>query len=106
MDATWRDERPLAITIASQNAARPVRSIVAISSALSSSSDFRMREIRVGSAAAGLGLAFFGARLAPVVLRVRLRPHAFHSTRSPYHGGIACTKASSIRVRALILVEL
>jgi hypothetical protein len=65
------------MTIASQNAARPVRSIVAISSALSSSSDFRMRVSSVVSGAgaaffffgaAFFATAFFGARLAaPVV---------------------------------------
>ena len=43
MAPTWREERPEAITAASHKAVRPSRSIVTIFSALSSSSDARMR---------------------------------------------------------------
>jgi len=68
MEATWRVERPVAMTIASQNEARPVRSIVEISSALSSSSDVRMRESSVVSGAA----AFFAATFLATAFGARL----------------------------------
>jgi hypothetical protein len=48
---------------------RPARSMVTMSSALSASSEVRMRERSVGSA--GID-AFEGARFAPVVFRVRV----------------------------------
>src|SRR5580693_1418353 len=43
MAATWREERPDAITAASHSAERPSRSMVTMFSALSSSSEARMR---------------------------------------------------------------
>src|ERR1700761_2349382 len=43
MDATWRDERPVAMTSASASDERPSRSMVTMSSALSSSSALTMR---------------------------------------------------------------
>src|SRR5256885_9345599 len=43
MAPTWREERPEAITAASHRAVRPSKSMVTISSALSSSSEARMR---------------------------------------------------------------
>src|SRR5260221_14197632 len=43
MAPTWREERPEAITAASQSAERPCRSMVTIFSALSSSREVRMR---------------------------------------------------------------
>jgi len=46
MAPTWREERPEAITAASHSAVRPSRSMVTIFSALSSSSDARMRRSR------------------------------------------------------------
>ena len=42
-DATWRADRPVAMTIASHSDERPVRSIVTMSSALSSSREEMMR---------------------------------------------------------------
>src|ERR1700759_3963514 len=64
MAATWRDERPDAITAASHSAERPSRSMVTMFSALSSSSDVRMRFSRSLCGAGFLGAgaaAFFGA---------------------------------------------
>src|SRR3954463_6755631 len=65
MAATWREDRPDATTAASHSAERPSRFIVTISSALSSSSDTRMRfskSLSVGGAATffgtGLGAGF------------------------------------------------
>jgi hypothetical protein len=43
MAPTWREERPEAITAASHRAVRPSRSMVTIFSALSSSSEARIR---------------------------------------------------------------
>jgi len=43
MALTWREERPEAITAASHSAERPSRSMVTMFSALSSSSETRMR---------------------------------------------------------------
>src|SRR5580693_8694135 len=60
MAPTWREERPEAITAASHKAERPSRSMVTIFSALSSSSDARMR---VNSSLCGalFGFSRFGA---------------------------------------------
>src|SRR6185312_13533827 len=61
MAATWRDERPEAITAASARAERPSRSMATMFSALSSSSEARMRFSRsLGGAAFGRGSALFG----------------------------------------------
>src|SRR5436190_4826750 len=67
MAETWREERPDAITAASHREVRPSRSMVTIFSALSSSSEVRMRFNRslggagffAGGLAAGLGLGAF-----------------------------------------------
>ena len=62
MAATWREERPEAITAASHKAERPSRSMVTIFSALSSSSEAitRLSSSLCGAAfAAGLGCATF-----------------------------------------------
>src|ERR1700760_3385714 len=61
MEATWREERPDAITAASQIDERPSRSMVTIFSALSSSSEVRMRFnnslcLAAGAACAAAGL--------------------------------------------------
>src|SRR5271156_2378131 len=68
MAVTWRDERPEAITAASHSAERPSSAMVTMFSALSSSSEARMRRRRSLGAAglrAGLGAAdFFLAGLA------------------------------------------
>lgn len=76
MEATWRVERPLAMTNASVSEERPARSMVVMSSALSSSSDSRMRVSSDGSSGAisGLAAAFFapvlvGALAADVLAR-------------------------------------
>src|SRR5471032_321424 len=61
MDMTWRLERPEAITTASHSEERPARSMVTISSALSSSSEVRMRLSRSVSGAALRAPGFFGA---------------------------------------------
>ena len=70
MAPTWREDRPEAITAASHSAVRPSRSMVTIFSALSSSSEARMRFSRslcgaVFAAAAGaagfLAAGFLGA---------------------------------------------
>src|SRR6266404_8713394 len=71
MAPTWREERPEAITAASHKAVRPSRSMVTTFSALSSSSETRMRfsrslcgaAFRTGAAAflrTGFLAAFFG----------------------------------------------
>src|SRR5450432_3065123 len=69
MAPTWREERPEAITAASHRAERPCRSMVTIFSALSSSSEVRMRLSRslcgvgflTGAATAFFTTGFFGA---------------------------------------------
>jgi hypothetical protein len=68
MAPTWRDDRPEAITAASHSAERPSRSMVTIFSALSSSSETRMRLSRslcgagfFATAAAGFFAAGFFA---------------------------------------------
>jgi hypothetical protein len=67
MALTWREDRPEAMTAASQSAERPLRSMVTIFSALSSSREVRMRlsrslcgaGLRADAAAAGfLGIGF------------------------------------------------
>src|SRR5665213_1404018 len=67
MEATWREERPEAITTLSASEERPVRSMVTTCSALSSSSEARMRVISSEACALGAGslafLTFFGAGL-------------------------------------------
>src|ERR1700742_1654051 len=66
MAPTWREERPLAITAASHNAERPSRSMVTTFSALSSSSEARIRCSRALGGVrffAGAGAAFFEAGL-------------------------------------------
>jgi hypothetical protein len=62
MDMTWRLERPDAITTASHSEERPARSMVTISSALSSSSEMRMRfkSSVSGAALRATGLAAAG----------------------------------------------
>jgi len=76
MAATWREDRPEAITAASHKAVRPSRSMVTIFSALSSSSEARMRLSRslCGAAflaAAGLPeTAFLAAGLLTAFLTV------------------------------------
>jgi len=59
---TWRLERPEAITTASHSEERPARSMVTISSALSSSSEIRMRfrSSVSGAALRATGLAAAG----------------------------------------------
>ena len=71
MAPTWREERPDAITAASHSEERPSRLMVTIFSALSSSSEIRMRSSRSLCVAffAGAGLtrvwtAFFAAFFA------------------------------------------
>src|SRR5579871_6291295 len=61
MDMTWREERPLAITAASQSEERPSRSMVTMASALSSSKDAMMRFKRSlgGAALRAFGVAAF-----------------------------------------------
>src|ERR1700761_9263079 len=63
MAATWREERPDAITAASHKAERPSRSMVMMSSALSSSSDARIRFRRslCGAGALAGAAGFLGA---------------------------------------------
>src|SRR5262245_42031864 len=66
MDMTWREERPLAITAASQRDERPYRLMVTMASALSSSKDATMRFKRslCGTALRAFGtLLVFGAAL-------------------------------------------
>jgi hypothetical protein len=58
MAPTWREERPDAITAASHSAERPSRLMVTIFSALSSSSEMRMRLSR------SVCVAAFGAEVA------------------------------------------
>jgi hypothetical protein len=67
MALTWREERPEAITAASHSAERPSRSMVTIFSALSSSSEVRIRfssslggaDFLTGATAAFLAATFF-----------------------------------------------
>src|SRR5665213_470113 len=62
MAATWREDRPLAITAASHKAERPSRSRVMMFSALSSSSEAMMRlsnSLCWAGLALGLGAAIF-----------------------------------------------
>jgi hypothetical protein len=68
MEVTWRVERPLAMTSASVSEERPARSMVVMSSALSSSSDSRMRASSEGSSGliSALASSFFAGFLAPV----------------------------------------
>src|SRR5450432_3368821 len=62
MEATWRDDRPVAMTSASASDDRPPSGIVTMSSALSSSSDRRMRSSSASSASyKGWIAAFFMA---------------------------------------------
>jgi hypothetical protein len=68
MALTWREERPEAMTAASHSAERPSRSMVMMFSALSSSSDVKIRFRRslggagfFAGAAAFLGAGFLGA---------------------------------------------
>jgi hypothetical protein len=81
MALTWREERPDAITAASHRAERPSRSMVTIFSALSSSSEVRIRFSRslcaagflvclraCGAAAAGVLRAGFFAGFLRLVL--------------------------------------
>src|SRR5438874_7052582 len=69
MAPTWREERPEAITAASHRAVRPSRSMVTMFSALSSSSEARMRFSKSLCGAAfliGLVGAAAGTRALPV----------------------------------------
>src|SRR4051794_31225510 len=62
MAATWREERPEAMTAASHSAERPSRSMVTTFSALSSSSEARIRSSSALGGVrffAGAGAAFF-----------------------------------------------
>jgi hypothetical protein len=77
MALTWREERPEAITAASHRAERPSRSMVMMFSALSSSSEVRMRFSRslcgaglLAGAAAFFGAGFLGAGFLTDLLAV------------------------------------
>jgi len=72
MALTWREERPEAITAASHRAERPSRSMVMIFSALSSSSEVRMRFSRslCGAGLLAGAAAFFGAGFLTDLLAV------------------------------------
>src|ERR1700743_244400 len=76
MAPTWREERPEAITAASHSDVRPSKSMVTIFSALSSSSEVRMRLSKSlgGFFAATGAAAFLAAGFLAAVLRAAALP--------------------------------